>query len=119
VNQPKTTDPRRKERQERREKDFLSELRGDLVALSQDVRFRRYMAHLVYGRLSLKRGGAWRRDSEIHREAARRDAAAEILAELAEHAPQGFIRLEQEHITRMAEELGRVQQFTEESSDAE
>ena len=100
-----TQDQARKAAQDEGRTAADRELRRAVTALLARPEFRLYMAHVVYGRCGLKRGNAWRRDSEIHREAARRDLAVELLGELAGIDPEGFIRLEQEHVHRMAEEL--------------
>ncbi len=101
-----------------RAKEALRQLRRDITALLQREEFRRYVAHLVYGRAGLKKPSAYRPNSEVYKIAAQRDFAAELLAELQAHDPRGFVLLEMEHVNRMAEEL-ELLPIEEEPNDAE
>jgi hypothetical protein len=99
------------------DKEALRQLRRDVTELLGQPAFRRYVAHLVYGRAGLKKAGAWKSNAEIHKVAAERDFAANILGELQFHAPKGFVLLEQEHVNRMAEELELLPIEDEEQRD--
>ena len=112
-----TQDQKRHAAQEEGRTQADRELRRAVTRLLATPDFRLYLAHVVYGRCGLKRGNAWRRDSEIHREAARRDLAVELLGELAGIDPEGFIRLEQEHVHRMAQELDLATSTQERDDD--
>ncbi len=116
-----TNDPRRQALQRRAEEDALRRYKRDVRKLLQLAEFRRFLAQVVYGELRLKAKGAWKRDSEIHREAARRDVAAELLVNLMSIDAKGVLLVEQEHLNRLAEEAeaaGRLQENLDESEDA-
>ena len=116
-----TADPRRQALQRRLEEDALRRHKRDVRKLLELPEFRRFLAQLIYGELRLKAKNAWKRDSEIHREAARRDVAAELLVSLAAIDAKGVLLVEQEHINRLAEEAeaaGRLQERLDESQDA-
>jgi hypothetical protein len=116
-----TNDPRRQALQRRAEEDAMRRYKRDTRKLLRLPEFRRWLAQLVYGELRLKAKGAWKRDSEIHREAARRDVAAELLVNLAAIDARGVLSVEQEHLNRLAEEAeaaGRLQENLDESEDA-
>lgn len=100
-----TADERIASLAESEKRRLADQLEKDAIALLKLPAFRRYVCHVAYGKLKLTGGGAWRRDSEIHREAARRDVAAELLGELAELDPVGYGLLEQERVNRLASEL--------------
>ncbi len=116
-----TEDPKLLALQRRAEEEAVRRYRRDVRKLLQVPEFRRFLAQFIYGELRLKAGGAWRRDSEIHREAARRDVASELLVSLAKIDAVGVLRVEQEHLNRLAEEAeaaGRIQEKTDESEAA-
>lgn len=123
-----TADPRRQSLQKRTEDDAMRRYKRDVRKLLATPEFRRFMAQLIYGDanalivgLKLKAVGAWKRDSEIHREAARRDVAAELLQKLAAVDSRGVLLLEQEHINRLTEEAeaaGRLQENLDAQEDA-
>jgi len=100
-----TADPRAQAARELKVSTAAKQLRRDITRLLALPEFRRYMAHVIHGRAELGKANSWRRDSEIHKVAAVKDFAANLLSELAAHDAQGFILLEQEHVNRMAEEL--------------
>jgi hypothetical protein len=112
-----TADPKVQGAKDAKAKDAAKQLRRDVVKLLAVPEFRRYVAHVVYGKLGLKRD-PWRLNAgETARAAARAGVAAELLAELGGLDPQGFILLEQEHVNRMAAEL-ELPATTEEQDDA-
>ncbi len=115
-----TEDPRLLARQRQAEEDALRRYKRDVRKLLALPEFRRFLAQFLYGELRLKGAGAWKRDSEIHKEAARRDVAAELLISLAKIDAVGVLRVEQEHLNRLAEEAeaaGRIQEKTDERED--
>ncbi len=113
-----TGDPRILAAQDKARDDALRRYRRDIRKLLELPEFRRWLAQFLYGELRLKAKGAWKRDSEIHREAARRDVAAELLVNLASIDAKGMLAVEQEHLNRLAEEAeaaGRIQEKIDDS----
>lgn len=114
-----TADPRQQAMQRRAVEEAIRRYKRDVRKLLALPEFRRFLAQFIYGDLRLKARGAWKRDSEIHREAARRDVAAELLVSLAEIDAVGVLRVEQEHLNRLAEEAetaNRLQEKTDEEA---
>lgn len=122
-----TVDTRIQAAQRRAEEEAARRYKRDVRKLLGQPEFRRFIAQLLYGAgthgvpgLRLKAGGAWKRDSEIHKEAARRDVAAELLVSLAAIDARGMLAMEQEHLNRLAEEADAASRTQEkEKSDAD
>lgn len=115
---PTNGDVRRQAAQGELQNAAARRLRRDIAELLAVPAFRRYAAHLVYGKCGVKKGH-WHPNAEIHRTAARNDLGVEILTELAAVDPAGFIQLELEHVHRMAEELELAPSTTQGEDDAE
>lgn len=112
-----TADPRVQAQREERQVLAARQFRKDVIELLHVPAFRRYMAHVVYGRLELKKS-PWRPNAgDTAKAAARAGVAAELLQELGQVDRQGFILLEQEHVNRMAEELELLEPSQEKSDD--
>ena len=98
-------------------KDALRELRRDVIELLSMPQFRRYANHITRGRLG-HGGTLWRTSvADMAWAVTRSDAGGELLRELQELDPQGFVLLMREHETRIAEELLITAKATEEPDD--
>jgi hypothetical protein len=113
-----TADPRRRDAQAAHEERALQQLRSDALKLLTLPEFRRYMTHVIYGRLGLTKSAYRANAGETQRAAALQGAAAELLRELGDLDSKGFRLLEMEHVNQEVAELELSASVNQEQSDA-
>jgi hypothetical protein len=113
-----TADPRRRDAQASHEERALQQLRADALKLLSLPEFRRYMTHVIYGRLGLTKSAYRANAGETQRAAALQGAASEILRELGDLDSKGFELLEMEHVHQEVAELELRTSVNKEQNDA-
>lgn len=114
IRPPATADERRNRWQQDHAQQLAVQLQRDAMKLGTLPEFHRYMAHILFGRLGLKKD-PWRPNAgETARAAARTGAASEILGELHALDPACGEGVEQAHLTRQREERELAAAFNQE-----
>lgn len=97
-----------------RMRQLAIQLQRDVMKLGTLPEFHRYMAHVFFGRLGLKKD-PWRPNAgETAKASARVGAASELLAELGALDPATADSIEMAHLTRQREERELAAALTQE-----